>query len=351
MPDVEIEQFVRQRGFGEFLADTVVTYPGRNTNMAGSTTSGHDVFAKRVTAARRAGDGGAGAPLEDLARTRPWRYLRWPVVLAVDPGRGIHLTRWLKDSRTVAEAVTEQGLHRQPAHTLGAALGELHSAEFDRARVGRRPLPMPSVRVFSALSLTQYLESSGGLNEFWRTLQNDADLKRAVVELKHAEDEAAAVPIHADLRLDQILVTDEGLTVTDWEEFRYGDAARDIGTVVGEFLHRCVVEVAADDIAVDGVAGNGTDDEIVARGVRGLERALPALEAFTQGYRSVRSGRDRALAERAVGFAGWHLLDRVMAAAAYSAELSPVHRAAVGVGRTALARAGHFIGVLGLEAL
>lgn len=342
MPDAEIAEFVRQRGYGEFVSDTVVTYPGRNPNMAGRTTSGTDVFAKRTVGPHT----GHGARLEDLGPALTWHHLRWPAVLAADPDRRIHLTRWVGDARTAADAVTAGEFPDALAHALGAALGELHAARFTPDHLDRRPLPMPSVRVFSALSAAQYLESSGGLIELWRILQGDDHLKEAVANLRKDEKAAPQVPIHADLRLDQILVADGELLVTDWEEFRYGDAARDLGTTVGEFLHRSVVGIAAEEIDTA-----GADDEIVARGVRNLQEALPTLEAFTRGYRAVRPGRDRDLARRAVAFAGWHLLDRVMAAAAYGAELTPVHRAAVGVGRTALARPAAYVGVLGLEAL
>jgi len=345
MPDAQIEEFVRQRGYGDFLSDTVLTYPGRNPNMAGRTTTGIDVFAKRIVGPRA----DLGARLEDLGRELRWEHLRWPDVMADDPVHRIHVTRLVKDARTAADTVASGEFTAPLARALGAALGELHAARFAPGRLRRRPLPMPSVRVFSALSLSQYLESSGGLIEFWRILQSDDQLKESVELLRKEEESVPPVPIHADLRLDQVLVAAGELVVTDWEEFRYGDAARDIGTVAGEFLHRCVTGVAAEEIDAPDAAG--VDTEIVARGVRGLAEALPVLEAFTGGYRAVRPGRDRDLARRAVAFAGWHLLDRVMASAAYGSELSPVHRAAVGVGRTALTRPAGYTGVLGLEAL
>ena len=53
----------------------------------------------------------------------------------------------------------------------------------------------------------------------------------------------------------------------------------------------------------------------MSRGVSRLEAAGTALTAFAEGYRSVRTVPDRGLAVRAVAFAGWHLFDRVLAAA------------------------------------
>lgn len=89
----------------------------------------------------------------------------------------------------------------------------------------------------------------------------------------------------------------------------------------------------------------------MSRGVGRLEAARPALTAFAEGYRSLRTASDQGLAVRAVAFAGWHLFDRVLAAAAFRSDLSPVHRAAAGVGRTALAAPDAFVAVLGLEAV
>ncbi|MEU4876038.1 class V lanthionine synthetase subunit LxmK [Streptomyces sp. NPDC021608] len=364
MPDAEIAEFIRRAGYGEFLPDTVVTFPGRNQNIAGTTTAGADLFAKRVRGSDQVGAGvRRAAQFERLACGQPLRHLRWPVPLAGDPLRGIHVTRWLKNCHTAADEVADGTFAPESARELGRALGELHSLRTPNQLLPREPMPLPNHRILSALSLDQFVESSAGLIALWRIVQRDPAIAESVRRLREAESSAAAVPVHADLRLDQVLVDGDELVVCDWEEFRGGDAARDVGAVVGEFLFRSVVGIADEEFPSAGAdAGAAADaggtssagrahEEVMSRGVRRLEAARPALTAFAEGYRSVRTAPDRGLAVRAVAFAGWHLFDRVLAAAAYRSDLSPVHRAAAGVGRTALVTPAAFVAVLGLEAV
>ncbi|MFI5822329.1 class V lanthionine synthetase subunit LxmK [Streptomyces rishiriensis] len=358
MPDAEIAEFIRRAGYGEFLPDTVVSFPGRNQNVAGTTTGGADVFAKRIrgTGQVRAGLRRA-VRFERLAAEQPLKHLRWPAPLAGDPHRGIHVTRWLKNCHTAAEEVADGAFGPEPARELGCALGELHSMSAPAELLPRESLPLPNHRILSALSVSQYVESSAGLIALWRIIQRDSAMAEAVRRLREDESSAAAVPIHADLRLDQVLVDRGELLLCDWEEFRRGDAARDVGAVVGEFLFRSVVGIADEEFPPADGEADGTPDparaheEIMTRGVGRLGAALPTLTAFADGYRSVRTAPDPGLAVRAVAFAGWHLFDRVLAAAAFRSDLSPVHRAAAGVGRTALVTPAAFVAVLGLEAV
>ncbi|WP_055702004.1 MULTISPECIES: class V lanthionine synthetase subunit LxmK [Streptomyces] len=355
MPDAEIAEFIRRAGYGEFLPDTVVTFPGRNQNVAGTTTGGTDVFAKRIRVAGRAGAGLERAGrFEQLGGELQLRHLRWPTPLASDASRGIHVTHWLKGCRTAADAVADGAFGPELARRLGQAIGELHSLRVPSEKVPREPLPMPDRRILTSLSMGQYLESSAGLIALWRIVQGDAVMAESVQRLREDEKHAPAVPIHADLRLDQILVEGDELLLSDWEEFRRGDGARDVGAVVGEFLFRSIVGIADEEFPQGdgGTGGEGrAHDEIMTRGVRRLEEARPTLTAFAEGYRSVRSAPDDGLAVRAVAFAGWHLFDRVMAAAAFRSDLSPVHRAAAGVGRTALVTPAAFVAVLGMGAV
>ncbi|MGW2620236.1 class V lanthionine synthetase subunit LxmK [Streptomyces sp. NPDC001500] len=358
MPDAQIAEFIREAGYGEFLPDTVVTFPGRNQNIAGTTSSGADLFAKRI---RVTGQVGAGLQragrFERLAFGQSLRHLRRPAPLACDPRRGILVTRWLKNCHTAAEEVAGGTFGPASARELGCALGELHSLAAPTELLPREPLPLPNQRILAALSVSQYVESSAGLIALWRIVQRDSAMREAVRRLREAEGSAAAVPLHADLRLDQVLVDEGELTICDWEEFRGGDAARDVGAVVGEFLFRSVVGIADEEFPRTDAEGDavGTPDagraheEVMTRGVGRLEEARPTLTAFAEGYRSVRTAADEGLAARAVAFAGWHLFDRVLAAAAFRSDLSPVHRAAAGVGRTALVTPAAFVAVLGLE--
>ncbi len=259
MPDAEIADFIRAAGYGEFLSDTVVTFSGRNQNVAGTTTTGIDVFARRIRATGQARAGLRRAErFERLGGELPLRHLRWPTPLASDATRGIHVTRWLKDCRTAADAVADGIFGPELARSLGRALGELHS-----------------LRVSSEIA---------------SVVRNAAS--RAI---------ANAEPPHPRRLVDESVS---------------GSCFSPTGRSSGRATRP------------------GTSARWSAR--RRLDEVLPTLVAFAEGYRSVRSAPDDGLAVRAVAFAGWHLFERVMAAAAFRSDLSPVHRAAAGVGRTAL---------------
>jgi hypothetical protein len=146
-----------------------------------------------------------------------------------------------------------------------------------------------------------------------------------------------------------VLVTDGVTYLNDWEEFRLGDPARDVGGFAGEWLYRAVLGLPpeTDDRLTPVV--EATDAEIVERGVRELTRLRPRIRSFWSGYRTARPTVDPELAERATAFAGWHLLDRLFAVAVERPRLLAVQRAAAGVGRTALLAPDRFTTTLGLE--
>jgi HopA1 effector protein family len=78
------------------------------------------------------------------------------------------------------------------------------------------------------------------------------------------------------------------------------------------------------------------------------------IAAFWSGYRQVRQpdGLDDELNERTAGFAGWHLLDRLLAAAHQSVRLKPVTPAAAGIGRAIMRaprKSAETIGLAGIQ--
>lgn len=73
------------------------------------------------------------------------------------------------------------------------------------------------------------------------------------------------------------------------------------------------------------------------------------IEQFCTGYRSTGRPFEASLRERSAGFAGWHLIDRVMAAAARRPSLTPLDRAALGTARTVLVDPAAVTKTLGLE--
>ncbi|MGV9883678.1 class V lanthionine synthetase subunit LxmK [Streptomyces sp. NPDC003006] len=337
-------------GLGQWPADAVESFAGRNDNWAGTTSTGADVFVKQVAPTGPAREGFRRAvTFEEWVARTPVPGLRSPPCLGWDEQSGLQVFAWLRDTRSGTELAADRAFEETHAHRVGRAIGALHGAEFgERDGIDRTPPPMPSVELLRVLPLRQYLDATAGELAFWQLVQHDRRLVDGLVALREAEAAAEARPVHADLRLDQLLVAGETVFVTDWEEFRLGDPARDVGGFVGDWLSGAVRGITAADDDTD--TGGLSHDDIIARGTAELTRVRPLLRSFWAGYREARPVRDPELAVRATAFAGWHMFDRLLAAAQRSPRLSAVQRAGAGIGRNAVLAPQRFAAVLGLDA-
>jgi len=177
---------------------------------------------------------------------------------------------------------------RLTAAALGRALGTLHRVQlelvapegFDRMWGLPEP-PLDEVRDFSdgALELLMLLQSSSALCDRLRRLGAEAgEAAFAHGEPRWANCLAVAAP--GSRRHTRALLI-------DWERAGRGDAAADLGTVLGEYL------------------GVWAANPLGARWPS-LERLKPAMRAFWDGYR--RSGAPAAERERVAGWAAVRLL-------------------------------------------
>jgi hypothetical protein len=91
-------------------------------------------------------------------------------------------------------------------------------------------------------------------------------------------------------------------------------------------------------------------EQIVAACAAEIDRRRHCVRAFWHAYRTHAAVSDSGLAERAAGFAGWHVIDRVMAMAERRALIGAIDRAALGIARMVLLRPDSAAGLLGLEA-
>lgn len=346
----EVLAFLKRLGLGSFRPQDVVAHLGRNDNWAGTTTTGAAVFVKRLGGepdeARRRFDRVVG--FERLAGQRG-AGVRRPHCLGWDEGAFLVAFELLEDADTGSELAGDDRFDEGLAHDAGKVIASLHAMDPEAtADIDRRPHPLPPLGQIRALSLAAFNAASAAELEAWSLLQHDRDLARALGALRTREREAPQVPIHADLRLDQFLVAGaDELYLSDWEEFRRGDAARDVGGFAGEWLHRAILGIASsNDASVPDL--DPSHEAVVERGVKELERLRPHVVAFWAGYLEGSDRVDPGLAGRAAAFAGWHLLDRMLASAAQRPRLLAVERAAAGIGRTALLDPSRFVGVLGL---
>ncbi|MER7503397.1 class V lanthionine synthetase subunit LxmK [Nonomuraea pusilla] len=353
VPDVEA--FLDRLGHGRFDRSTLVAPIGRNEVWAGRTESGRKVFVKRLVG----GDDVAPRLRRILAfeRFRAARpeladRLRTPGFLGADEAAGLVAFDFMDEARNGAESMIEETFGDELARRVGEAIGHLHDAAPQQGEeLDGSPFPLPDLRLLRGLPLEMWHHLSYGELESWSILHGDAELARGIVALCEREDAAPKVPVHGDFRVDQILLPDDGgFQITDWEDFRLGDPARDVGAFAGEWLFRSILDIVSargDEMVFE--AAEFTHEMVLRRGAEKIERLRPRIHAFWQGYRAVRASMDEDFAVRATAFAGWHMMDRLLASGARSARLTGIQRAAAGIGRTALLAPARFTIALGLE--
>jgi hypothetical protein len=332
---VELAACLDALGLGVPAGDGLVP-AGRNRNWAGSTSRGRRVFVKRLR----------GSPADARQRLRRsmefeqamhFAGLPSPRLLGACEEHLVLATELIENATSGAEL---DDFDPALATTAGTMLGRLHSSPPESASDTSRP-SLPDADLLHALPLSVYLKLSHAESTFWRLVQSDSTIARSVARLLADSDRAPHVPAHCDLRLDQLLRSGDGLLLTDGEEFRRADPARDVGSFAGEWLFRSIAGLAAD------LDGDVAEAELIRTAARRLDERRPIVASFWSAYVGERRP-DPGLAARATAFAGWHLFDRAIAGAARSARLAAPLRAAMGVGRQALAAPDRFTATVGL---
>jgi aminoglycoside phosphotransferase (APT) family kinase protein len=349
----EVNALLEGLGLGRFEPEGLTGFGGRNDNWAGTTTGGARVFVKTVA---RGTDGDSA----ELARTLAFEKLaerlpagsplRFPEHLGSDRPAALSAYRLLPGARSGAEVALDGDFDVRLCRQAGEAVATLHSLEPEDVELDAGEAPLPPLSWLEAFPWSELQDRSMAQIAAWKLVQDDAEAVAALRALRGREQAAPRTAAHCDLRFDQFILHEGVLHLCDWEEFRLADPARDVGAFVGEWLFQATYSVFAPTGDKDAPAP-GFDlghREIVARGAEGLRRHVPRIAAFWQGYTRLRTP-DPQLAERAVGFAGWHLYDRLIATAQAHATLSPVARAAAGIGRTLLLNPAGAVSLLRLD--
>ncbi len=351
----QVSALLQRLGLGAFDGE-VESHVGRNENWSGRTTSGQHVIVKQL----------AGNSPED-GRSRYDRHLSFDTVTRVpgcstpphprlvgsDPELLLVVSEFIEDAQSGAELLVQESFDADLCRRAGELVALLHDLPPDATVIDDTPHPSPPVELSGALPLRNFTAAPYGELEAWRIIQNDQSLIDALVRLRQREaNRAYSCPIHGDMRLDQFLYAHEELYLTDWEEFRIGDPARDVGDFIGEWLYiaiRRVPRAIAEDAGSIVNKVDATHEEILDRGGRELERLVPLMTEFWRRYRATRVGRiDDEFPVRAAAQAGWHIMERMFATAASDGRLSAADRAASGIGRTILVAPEKFTEELGL---
>ncbi len=340
-------------GIRPFLTEGLAGLPGRNDNWAGRTADNRELFVKRLnTAAPGAEHRFDQACAFERTRAAAPRPLSWrtPVFLGGDRETLVLVFEKL-DGAVAGNALADDGRFDAPlARRAGTALGELHRLPADGVPgpvAGRGGEADMSSRL-TALTLDVYTRGSGAELGAWALLQHDRKVRAALRDLGELSAAAPHTPSHGDMRLDQFLLLDNTLYLTDWEEFRLADPACDVGGFVGQWLYRAASRMFTEldpDVPPEAQEAH---QSLVDNGERQLDAVRPQISAFWQGYREARAETGPGFAGRVMAYAGWHLFDRMLAAAAFSNRLTAVQRGTTGVGRNALLNPVRFAEVIGL---
>lgn len=349
----DVTELLDRLGLGGFVADGLTSFGGRNDNWAGTTTSGDRVFVKTVA---RAPDGSSPEldrtlAFEALAGRLPADSpLRSPAHLGTHPEAALSAYRLLAGARSGSEVALDGDFDEALCREAGRAVATLHALDPAGADIDAGEAPLPPLGWLEAFPWSAVHERSMAQIAAWKLVQDDAEVNAALRLLRERERSAPHTPAHCDLRFDQFIHHEGTLYLCDWEEFRIADPARDVGAFIGEWLFQATYSVFA-PTGDPGAPVLGFDldhEEIVDRGSASLRRHIPRIAAFWQGYLACRTP-DPELAERAVGFAGWHMYDRLIATAQAHAVLNPVARAAAGIGRVLLLNPSGAVATLRLD--
>jgi hypothetical protein len=350
-----VNQFLAAHDLGTLSAVAIAAFPGRNEIWAGKTTAGRKVFVKQITGDR---DSAARRFERSLTFHRLNPPVTTPRCLAWDQASGLlafPLVAGARSGHDLAQDGAGGGqFPAQVAREMGALVGRLHAArQVDLTQADQSIPDLPQVGWLHGLPADVYAGASAAMLQLWGILQADDDLAAALLRLRDAEHTARRVAAHCDLRLGQFLVTSRRLYLTDWEEFRAADPARDVGTYAGEWLYRAIASVPAAAAGADDIEPAPAHEQIVAACVTGIELRRRIVQAFWHAYRAHAAAdadqADAGLAERAAGFAGWHVIDRVMAMAERRARIGATDRAALGIARMVLLKPAPAAALLGLD--
>lgn len=245
-----------------------------------------------------------------------------------------------------AESIRESDAAEPDVRAAGRCIAALHSlsvvagARLDDTR------PMFPPHGPNAMTRDTYFGSTMGQLDMWRYIQRDQELLAGLNALVEESATCRRTPAHGDLRADQLFLAPGEVWMFDWEEFRLGDPARDVGAMLGElFYHRL-----RSTIVDASIAGEPDDATVITAGAAAIDESRPLARVFWEAY-TARLGDgivDATFVDRAIAYFGWQLFDRALASGTYFGRVSALDRSLAGIGREAIVHARRYGAVLGL---
>ncbi|RSM63053.1 hypothetical protein DMH03_13525 [Amycolatopsis sp. WAC 01376] len=322
---------------------------GRNDNWLGTTGTGRGVFVKTIL-------GSGTVVTHGLRRTEAFYRahadsgapdtLRTTVLIGQDDHAAVQIFDRLDGARDGRETARDGTFDSALATQAGQAIGALHGISPAPLHEVEKSLPpLPDENLLAGLTMEMFYAASAAELDVWRILQQDSLIQESITRLDRDAADAAQVPVHGDLRLDQFLIADDRLYLADWEMFRLGDPASDLGGFVGEWLHHAVTRFLGDRMK----RGTAPAPTIALSPTwRPWRDTRPLAEAFWLSYRTAHPALAPGFASRVTRFTAWHLLLRVVTDARFRAKLDGSGLTLIRLAKMILLDPGRFATVLGL---
>lgn len=313
-------------------------------NMSGVVhVDGESLFVKRIRGMDGAGRFDRSRALHDCGLA-PRGAVRTPDLLHADRETLLLVYEFVADADGLSTSFLSDGLSAERLAEIATLLAGLHSSTPARPELAQWPPPLLPPWGRNAVHIELLEGATSGYLDVWRIIQGDPELRRALHALVASPYEAR--PVHGDLRVDQILAKDDQLWLIDWEEFRLGDPARDIGSLGGELLYSRMRHLMGRD---DDDGAPLTESQIMRKGAELIELARQDIALLWGAYASAVGAVDEELPSRVANFIGWQLFDRALAAGSFLGRISAFDRAIAGIGRNLVLNGSSFLRVIGLE--
>ncbi|WP_280264290.1 phosphotransferase [Nocardia wallacei] len=337
-----VHELLDSAGLGTMVEP--VQLGGRNPNWVTRTTDGRSLFVKYELGSAHDGAYSRAKIFHRLLERHDQlrRSLSTPSLHAASEDGRVQVYEVIPRSPTAQARLIEGTLRPAVMRRIGTALGTLHATTDVAAGVIPAVAPLPSSFGVGDIDDSMVPALSAAQLAALRLVHGDSAVHSAATELLSRRSCLPVGPIHGDLRLDQILVSnDDAYWIIDWEEFGTGCVTRDLGSLIGDIINAAVVAALCD---------SGKRRETYEATVESaLRRAKEFVVELGSGYRDAWCARrpeiplDRAWAAEVTGFAGWHQFDRLLANAEAVTDLSAQSRALAGIGRALLLDAESFI--------
>ena len=190
---------------------------GRNLNGEVEFADGGRAFVKQLTGLGADGRLRRSVSFHETVAVPASADFRAPELLASDDGSLTLAYEFIPEGSAFGPAVRERTASDDELERAGRCLGALHSLPIVDPSRADDTLPMLPPFGPNTLTTEIYYGSTMGQLDVWRYIQRDQPLRERLSRMVLDFDRAEGVPVHGDLRADQIFMTVEQCWMLDWE--------------------------------------------------------------------------------------------------------------------------------------